>query len=160
MVGADGSGEFVVFIGGSQGGRFVRHAVYFGIDGEAFFLCFGGAMLFVEVGNALKELLFLFPVQSADAAAAFKQHVLHVVRQAGGIGGVLFGTGAHGDVGEDARLEGIDAHKDAEAVGERVFQHLKRVAGNGAEGVQLSSNRHSWSSLYRVRLWAPNRFDE
>ena len=84
-----------------------------------------------KVLNLLDILLFLLPVGGAEAMGAFEHHVLQIVCQTSGFGGVVLAASAHCHIGLNTRRLLIDAQKDLQTVVERVFAHLERVIGIG-----------------------------
>ena len=62
---------------------------------------------------------------------SLKHDVFEVMCEAGGLGRVVLRTGAHRDVGLDARLFVVDAQVDRQAVVERVDAGFGEVALHG-----------------------------
>ena len=147
--GADGGDEAVVFVGGHQQGCLVAQLVDFSVQHAAFVLVLGTAVDFEEVGDLLQQRTFLLPVGGANLAGSLKEHVLHVVGQAGGVGGVVLGTYPETDVGKNTGLVVVHTQEDLQAIGQRVLAYAQRVAGDVFVAVR-SSNRVGHSSFLEV----------
>jgi cell division FtsZ-interacting protein ZapD len=55
-------------------------------------------------------------VEGSEVRGALEHHVLEVVREAGAVGRIVATAGSDRDPGGDARLLGVDAEVDGEAV--------------------------------------------
>ena len=134
---ADGSHRLVVLVGDGDSGSNAAQRVNLMIDRGATLVVGSLAINLVEALNLVEIDLFLLPVGGTQLVAALEEHMLQIVGQTGGLLGVVFRAGAHGDVGLDARGVLVDAEEDLQAVVEGVLPDIQRVIGIGLVGVLL-----------------------
>ena len=92
----------------------------------------GDAVHLKQLLNLVEQRLLGGIVGGAELLGAFEHKVFEVVSEAGGFGGVVLGTYAHGDVGLDTRFFMVLCHENLQTVGESVDFGLQRVAIDGA----------------------------
>ena len=105
----DALDHLVVLVGDGIGGGHGAEAVDAAVDAVALGLVGGAAALLVGIADLLQHGALLGPIGGGDAAGTFEEHVLQVVGQASGIGGIVLATRPHSDVGLDARCIGVPA---------------------------------------------------
>ena len=128
---ADGVEQLVVLVRHGELRRDVRDAVDVAVDRRAMLGIARGAVLFVQLDDLLQLGVLFGVIERADGVGALEEHVFEVVRQAGGLGGIVLAARPHRDGGVDARLVVVRTHVDREAVLQLVNPRAQRIAGDG-----------------------------
>ena len=138
-VGTDGSHQLVVFIRNEISGRFVGKAVDDMIDGLAFGLIGGLAVLFELGFNRIEKRLFRLVVHGSVLLGTLEHQMFQIVRKTGCFGRVVLASDTHGNVGLYTRSFLVDRHIDFQSVLQCVDLGVQRIIRNG--GVLILASR-------------------
>ena len=121
--------ELVHLVGNLELRGLLRFPIDLGVDGFAFLGIGFVEMFLVKLDDEVEVRLLLLVIEGAEARRALEQHVFEVVREAGGLGGVLFAAGAHGDLRLEPRCLVVLRQINRQAVFQLVNLHRHRVPG-------------------------------
>ena len=142
-LGSDGGHQLVVFVRDEILGCHLRDRVDFVVFLLAKFGVFDEAVFLVAAGNLVEQRFLGLGIVGAELLGTLKHQVLQIVSQTGGLGGVVLGTRAHGDVGLDARLLLVDGQIHFQSVVESVDAALHGIACNRLILVVFCTHAHS-----------------
>ena len=89
------------------------------------------AVIFKQRSDGVKQGFLSLIVLCAELRGSLEHQMLQVMCQACGLGGVVFRTGTHGDVGLDAWLFLVDSHRHRQSVLQLVGLDVHGVARRG-----------------------------
>ena len=122
--------KLVVLVGYRELGGLVAHGVYPMVDRHPLILVVRRAVP-LEKGLYLVEHGLLGRiVGSSEALGALEHQVFEVVRESGGLGGVVLAADLDRDIGLDARSLPVHGHIEPESVVESVYFSLERISAH------------------------------
>ena len=141
-VGADHGHQLVIFVGDGEFGGLVAHRVDPVVDGLAFRLVRGSAVLLEQLLDLVEHRLLRGIVHGTELLRALEHQVLEIVREARSLGGVVLAAHLHGHVGLDTGLLLVHGHKDFHSVVKGVDLGLERVAFDGFAALAGGCGKH------------------
>ena len=137
---ADACHQFVILVGDVVLGCQLRDAVDLVVQHAATLGILHEAILLVAGLDGVEKGLLGGIVACAVLLGALEHQVLQVMGQTGGLGRIVARTGAHGDMGRDARALVVLAEEDLKAVAQGVTLCSHRVTRDGGGHGLLGSH--------------------